>query len=541
MNRLKLFSLKPCALVFLFLICVQGLRSQDGPGLVNNRKGWVQGNDSNHVLANQWLIDLNDSNSVLETSLNSVKREYTMFFTVHPDSLPLRDTVFAQLGKLTLNSNGVFVEGRFIPVDFSDGFTKIIAIRGRSLSKVFTNRAQASYKLYNPHLFSLAEILVYDRALDSMEIKRVTSYLAIKHAVPLARGNQSFSYFLKGSCGKYWNESVSRLYNQDLLAIGNSQEELLYQSQSRTQDDSLKIGLDTLVSDGYLPNVGIADQSFIVFSKAKNRYRKYIKCQNGGQNWSPIFFWKFELQDWYSRAQELVIQLSGPFNKPDTIRLTTGSFYLPIRSVLDTAGNRIYRIPLQDLPDNSHFFFKPQDSDPCPSRLNIQQLDSLGTIGLNLGDEGDSISNLQFINVQTGLVTELSVSGISQEIQLPNGEYLLVGLDSEGNTKYMEPIGVPLSNVTTGTQGNQEPPTVEVFPKPCKPNGKIELQAYDLEDSECIIVLSDMNGRELSRTRMVPNNKTLQLTIQAPVAAGIYKVSLFQSDRSYSYLVPVKP
>jgi len=301
-------------LLCVFLLFSFGvIHAQKGPGLINGKQSWLTGNDSTTIIANRWIIDLLDSNSVLESGLSRLSSEYTLFIVARPDSLGPDPNVFAQLGSFELRNDGVMLSGRLRPIDFTEGLSRVIAVSAFRRPQVFQAPFNGDYKLINAKMFDLAELIIYDRILDSNEIRVVSSYLAFKHSVPLARGNQKFPYFLKGSGGKYWNESVSRIYNHDFLAIGHSVDELLYQSQSTTQNDSITIGLDSILPAGHLPNVSISDHAFIIFSQAKKQFRKYIKCQGAQASKNPLYYWKFELQDWHSGSQILKVKAKGPF------------------------------------------------------------------------------------------------------------------------------------------------------------------------------------------------------------------------------------
>lgn len=524
--------------LLIFWVSFLPIYAQIGPGHVPGTVSWVVGNDSSVVVANRLSIDLLDTNLVLDSSLSVESEHYTIFIIVCPDSMAVDPVPFARLGRFELHNNGVWLDGRFTPIDFSDGQTKIIAVSGKRNRPIFGGLQQADYRLFNPSLFKLAEVLFYDRVLDSLEVRKVTSYLAVKHAVPMARGNQNFSYFLKGSKGKYWNEAVSRIYNHNLMALGHSKNELLYLTQSSTQNDSFKIALDTLVKDGFQRKVGVNDEAFIIFSQARKKFRKYIKCESANGPWNPIFYWKFELQDWYSQANDLLIQVEGPFLTVDTILLTSGAFNLQLSSILDSSHNRIYRIPIADLPNNKHYFFKTSLKDPCPSRLNIVATDSLGGIGLELGNASDSIASIELINLATGLITNLSVFEFQTGgIQLSHGNYLVNGLNENDEYLYSEPITLPLSQASNSQVMVQK--SISVFPKPCNPSSLLTLQAEGLSSSY-VVSLTDMNGRVLYLKRFTEASSNLELQIETPAVSGIYKVSIQEEDRSSSYLVPVQ-
>lgn len=527
-------SFRDLVIGVIFLLHFSALFAQNGPGLISGKQSWLTGNDSSTIIANRWTIDLLDSNFVLEPRLRRLNKEYTIFVVANPDSLGTDPNVFAQLGGFQLRNDGVLLNGRLRPIDFSDGLSKVIAVAASERNHVFQAPFKGAYKVRNIRMFDLAELIIYDRVLDSNEIRLVSSYLAFKHSVPLARGNQRFPHFLKSYGGKYWDESISRIYNHDFLAIGNSMDELLYQSQSSTQNDSLTIGLDSILASGQSPSVSIADQAFVVFSQAKKQYRKFIRCQGSQTSNNPIYYWKFELQEWHSDAQILNVKVKGPFLSNDTISLVSTGFQLNLFSHLDADSSRIYSIPIFDLPNNQHFFFKPIQKDTCPELIDIQSLDSLGALSFTANP--DSVNRFEIINLDNGSSIVMENLNLN-EIQLQEGNYLLVGIRND-EIVYSEPLQSQVS-LDSRFGAVSSIMQVDVYPRPASKNGKFTLVAQNIRQSIVTISISDMSGRELYREEFNVKNQNLKVELPSPGVSGVYKVSLQQGSNTYTSLVPV--
>lgn len=95
------------------------------------------------------------------------------------------------------------------------------------------------------------EIILYNRELSLLEMKKVYTYLAIKYGQTLHPTYISNQYLntngnvVYADAGTYWNE---------IIGIGRDDIELLYQRQSKTIDDSVQLYISDLSSSNALNN-----------------------------------------------------------------------------------------------------------------------------------------------------------------------------------------------------------------------------------------------------------------------------------------------
>lgn len=524
-NSLTLFASLSC---FVML-------SQAGPGLISGSDHWIAGDDSSTVIANKYVIDLLDPNSPIKSPLSTINSDFTIFIVAHPDSLGTDPALFAKIGTFYLGNDGVYLNGNHRPVSFEDGLSKVIAVSAPHRESQFLPPFRGEFDLINENLFDLAELVIYDELLDSNEIRLVTSYLSIKHSVPLARNNQKFTHFKRGIGGKYWNEKISKIYNHDITGLGLSKNESLYQTQSSTQNDSLIIGLDTIIAPGKQPSIQVSDKSFVIFSQARKDFRKYLTCNYQNFNPNPINTWKFELQNWYSAAKSLKVKVRGPFLQADTVRLLSKGFYLDLPSQISADSARVYTIPISELPNNQHYFFRSSfQNDSCPDLVDIALLDSMGTV--ELSSLNDSIESFELINMSTGATLQFDAS-LPGQATLMDDEYLLVA-KKDGKVIYAEPVSFG-SMIGEYSQSKGTIPNVDLFPIPGKVSSVVQVTGGNLENGVCQIIATDMAGKLIYKKDQLIEDNSLNTEIPTPLTPGVLKITLLQNDRNYSFLVPI--
>ncbi len=124
----------------------------------------------------------------------------------------------------------------------------------------------------------LAELVIYENDLSATNVSKVESYFAIKYGITLGNDNDGDGNtyeapnedgihegdYLSGDGTTIWDADADTDYNNDVIAIARDDQQALYQRQSRTTDDSLRIFVGDLASDN-ASNVGfIAPESGFV-------------------------------------------------------------------------------------------------------------------------------------------------------------------------------------------------------------------------------------------------------------------------------------
>jgi hypothetical protein len=119
----------------------------------------------------------------------------------------------------------------------------------------------------------VAEIIYFERALSATERQQVESYLAFKYGISLNTDTNGNGVAYEGSEGDWvasdgttiWDADLNTAYNTDIIAIARDDQTNLLQKQSSTQDDSLRVFVDTYAANNQDNTGTIAtDMSFLV-------------------------------------------------------------------------------------------------------------------------------------------------------------------------------------------------------------------------------------------------------------------------------------
>lgn len=122
------------------------------------------------------------------------------------------------------------------------------------------------------------EIILYNRELSLLEMKKVYSYLAIKYGQTLNASYVSNQYL--NSNGNVIYEDNASYWNQ-IMGIGRDDASLFRQKQSRTIDDSVKLYISNLSNSNSL-NVGNFDNNleYVVIGHNNGKLNSTISSNN---------------------------------------------------------------------------------------------------------------------------------------------------------------------------------------------------------------------------------------------------------------------
>ncbi len=124
----------------------------------------------------------------------------------------------------------------------------------------------------------IAEVIAYNTALTTDEIRRIESYLGIKYGITLdnSSGGAAGDY-LASDASTIWDADVNAAYHNDVILIGRDDDSDLYQKQSASHDDTLKVFVDALAADN-ASNTGTItnDLSFIVIGHNTERLMAHV-------------------------------------------------------------------------------------------------------------------------------------------------------------------------------------------------------------------------------------------------------------------------
>lgn len=108
----------------------------------------------------------------------------------------------------------------------------------------------------NQSRFSTGEIIIYDASISSVEFNRIDSYLGVKYGLTLGHD------YLKSDNSVIYPIAS---HENNIVGLGRMDNSGLYQKQSHTVDDSIRIYLNTLLTTNAANSGVIAnDQSFVI-------------------------------------------------------------------------------------------------------------------------------------------------------------------------------------------------------------------------------------------------------------------------------------
>lgn len=113
---------------------------------------------------------------------------------------------------------------------------------------------------YNPWKGSLAEMLIYNRALTFLERIQIETYLAIKYGTGLR------SNYVDSNEKVLWSQQQNEGFNHHIIGIGRDDHFALYQKQTTSAYDSglLIVSAGTLAAENTSNTSSIADGNFIL-------------------------------------------------------------------------------------------------------------------------------------------------------------------------------------------------------------------------------------------------------------------------------------
>jgi hypothetical protein len=112
----------------------------------------------------------------------------------------------------------------------------------------------------------IGEVLFYNSTLNSLNLNKVHTYLALKYGISLDNtGGGTQGNYISPSGKILWNAVVNSSYHNNLIGLGREDAQGLYQKQSHTIDDSTRIYVDYLASNN-LSNISTIfnDSSYLI-------------------------------------------------------------------------------------------------------------------------------------------------------------------------------------------------------------------------------------------------------------------------------------
>lgn len=193
----------------------------------------------------------------------------------------------------------------------------------------------------------ISEVIIYNRVLSAVEMQQIASYLAIKYGVSLHQMAFKNYYDRKGDI--IWDYKKHEAYNQNITAVGKTNQGNLRQLKSTNSNDEQVIAMELQSADGQeLPD------DFFVFWSDNGKALKVAK-QREGQPKGIARVWRMDTPN-KVKALNMTSQLSAISpSKSSQSSQETPDYYWLVMNTEDTfspEGTQYFRLGEVESADN---------------------------------------------------------------------------------------------------------------------------------------------------------------------------------------------
>jgi hypothetical protein len=501
----------PC-LLFCLLCYVPTLLAQvqPAPGSITEYSVWFAEQDMENTLGNYRSIDLLKLQAAINADALDFDEESTVFLVLELNQKP-EGKAFLKLGDLVICDDHISVSGRRMPIRYTVGEPSIVSIQHRK-NKTYGQISTGDLKLGDQTLFSLAELVVYPKALSREERRKVSSYLALKYSIPITQNkDEKWRDYWSHNAHFYWNKSVDFLFDKEVVALGKSNSQQFFQPQTATNSkDTLILSIGDTLGLGNMPEIEVSDESYVIFAKKNERIRNGIACSKTNIEEHPLLNWKFYLQDWKKQAQPLFLKVAAVDDSlpTDSLFIHDGveRYFLPL--VSNNNGFWTYRANLEDLEDDVHYLFMSNTQLDC--NKHFEDPDAAHVL-----NEGDF----------------QSISGKPIDYPLNEQQYISVWSDVHG-----EPFAIDLkqrdpakSDITIVEQ-----PKIKVYPNPSGQSTLVTIEIQELKGAQAVdLSVFNANGK-LIHNKELKHEKHI-ITSFTPRTPGFYTICIRQGEEFFVF------
>jgi len=401
-------------------------------------------------------------------------------------------------------------------------------------------------------MFKVAEIIAFNRLFSKEEMRLMEAYLSLKFSIPTTKNedNSLRSYPGDSLNTYYWTAKQDKVYDQEVIALGNFSFSGIQQSQTVAyHEDSLIVALDTVVPFGQMPQRGMQEGSVMVLSKRIDKSNLY-DCELHLNQQYPLTAWRLRTQNFSAMADSLMLYYpkhqQSAFN--DTIILTDGIDTLELRtlqlgsdlsialSLAEIRPNRVYRFRIKgnQCNDTASIGLSTQgigmmavriDPRILPVELKIQSLNGLENKDTVLSE---SPLNLKVGEGQYNLVVR-ELHGKHQR------DFLLAGIDkSITGVKFLS------NSEDMGKKDLAKGQKIIVYPNPGFTGEMAHLEFHGFTQNDNMNVrVFDPQGRLIyaEEISLTGNYHMLDYQLSIP---GSYTFIFLNQDQAFSQKITVQ-
>ncbi len=513
----------------LLLLSFSNLYSQVDPGGVSGHDIWYQKNDAQDVIGNYKTFDLLNFESQNKLEELSSYSSLTAFFVLKVKGQPV-GAKFIDFGEFHLFDNRIEFQDYSKTINYDSEEGDIIAIQAQ-LPKRYSVKTDWRVLIGDTSVFSMAEFIAFPRILDREELRKVSSYLALKYSITITE-NQDAKWrdYITSKNAHYWDSGIDKYYKNRVIGIGRSDKDSLYQTQTISNKDlDLKISLGYEVEEGKMPNKIMGDESFIIFSERNLKNMKPTSCLMSNPNKNPLRAWKFKLKNWSSIETDLKleVEIENALDVSDSIFIYDGNNYRYLALSSNDSTKAYYTVKLDSLQNGVNYYFTLSKQKSNCTDLDIQVQGNDVVISNSIDENWQA----EYHSLETGLsiVDQVDVRNTSRRLE--NGQYLITIKDSEGVSQKSEVVMIT-SQGGNGVELNNGP-ELTVYPNPMKRGEVSHLSIKNIPNKgDLNLTIVDANGREVISKNLAYQNEILEsIKISIP---GTYTIIATQSNTIYT-------
>ena len=515
------------AIIAITLMSSNIVFGQEGPGGIGAFSSWEHQGDGSTLVNNYGSLDLLEFTTNTSADQLALEESSVLFFVLQAKSKAVSSALFLQLGDISMYGDRISYGRATELLKFEEGVPQIITLELQRPKRAGL-APNTTIEVGDTSLFSMAELVVYRGGLSREERRKVNTYLALKYSVPITKNRDNeWCNYLSNEQNTYWNTTHDLIYGTNVIALGRSDVQDLYQTQTRTTiGGDLMVALEGFAPWGKMPSVNVGDESFIVFSQREDLNTSNVICDQAESN--PLYNWKFQLQDWSSDAQYIAVKVLHNNKKGELskVYLTDGAYRLLLPVQGYSGDFALYSIPLERLQQERHYFFTSEDGLNACERIALECQQGTITIQSDLLTEGWSVT----LSSLSGDQSESFYLGTeSQKMDCPAGQQLLSIRDNEGILQTV----VAVDGTWCADQNNVTAPLLRasLFPNPVGSSRDATLLVEGFEkDLPVEITIVNALGSTIS-------NETVRgsVNVQHPISvevAGVYIVRAAQGEKT---------
>jgi hypothetical protein len=386
---------------------------------------------STQLIGNHPILCADSVISAFERILDLPEAGHSIFLVLRPKYRNIIGKRYLSFKGLEITDSEILYRGigrEFIP----DKYRPLILSASFPAKEFRGGRSRLGF--IDTNLFAVAEIIAYNRFFSKEEMRLLESYLSLKYSIPTTKNENKGlrAYPGDSSSNYYWTPKQGKVYDREVVALGNFSFSGLQQTQTVAyHDDSLIAALDSIVPLGQMPPALINEGSFLVLSKRIDQSSTY-DCELHLNQQFPITAWRLRTKNFQSTADSLRLLYPNHHSQAfgDTIILTDGWDTININWQLG-ASDLSLAVPLGALKANRVYRFRVL-GNACDDTASIMlSQDAPGLVSLNVKEERLPL-HLKIAALHEGLWLDTIMLNSPMQMQLSGGQYQLWAEDENG-------------------------------------------------------------------------------------------------------------